>query len=115
VEEKGIGRSGDSATRAEEGGRRIGTEEHGGSRWTFNETDDFKAIRREGEVVGCRFRGGREEMWTARLLGWGAWRGGTSAYGRRPRWVAAALSREEDDEAGGPVNGPKDWVGWERC
>jgi hypothetical protein len=29
--------------------------------------------------------------------------------------VAAALSQEEDNEAGGPVNGPKDRVGWERC
>jgi hypothetical protein len=29
--------------------------------------------------------------------------------------VAAALSREEDDGAGGPINEPKDRVGWERC
>jgi hypothetical protein len=40
--------------------------------------------------------------------------GGTLAYGGRPRWVVAALSREEDDEGRGPVNGSKDQVGSER-
>jgi hypothetical protein len=42
-------------------------------RWTFNETDGFKTIRREGEAVGCRFGGKGEATWTARLLEWGTW------------------------------------------
>jgi hypothetical protein len=88
------------------GGRR-----YGGGRWTFSETDSFKAIRREGEVVGCRFGGGGEATRTAWLLGWGTRHGGRSASGEQPRWVVAALSREVDDGAGGPVNGPKDQVG----
>jgi hypothetical protein len=53
--------------------------------------------------------------WTAQLLGWGARRGDASAYGGQPRWVAAALSQEEDDGADGPLNGPKDRVGSECC
>jgi hypothetical protein len=62
-------------------------------------------------VVGSRFGGGGEATWIARLLRWGAQRGGTSACGEQPRWVAAALNREEDDMAGGLVNGPKDRLG----
>jgi hypothetical protein len=89
-------------------------EEHGGGRWTFNETDGFKAIRREGEAVGWRFGGGGEATWTTQLLGWGARRGGTSACGGRPRWVVAVLSREKDDGVRGPINGVKDQVCWER-
>jgi hypothetical protein len=49
------------------------------------------------------------------LLGSSSGAHGTSAFGGRPRWVAAALSREDDDEASGPVNGPKEHVGSERC
>jgi hypothetical protein len=98
-----------------EDGQRLGIEEHGGGRWTFNESDGFKVIRREGEVVRCRFGVGGEATRTTRLLGWGTRHGSASACGGRPRWVVAALSQEEDDGAGGPVNGPKDWVGWEHC
>jgi hypothetical protein len=111
MEGKGIGWSGDSATRVEEDRQRLNTEEHGGGEWTFNENDGFKAIRREGEAVGCQFGGGGEATWTTRLLGWGARCGSTSACGGRPLWVAAVLSREEEEGVGGPVNGPKDRVG----
>jgi hypothetical protein len=87
---------------------------YGGGRWTFNETDGFKAITREGEAVVCRFGGGGEATQTTWLLRWGTRRGGASASGAQPRWVATVLSQEEDDRAGGPINGPKDQVGWER-
>jgi hypothetical protein len=63
-------------------------------------------------VVGCRFGGGGEVTQTTQLLRWGTWCGGASTGGRQPRWVAAALRREEDDGAGGPVNSQKTrWVG----
>jgi hypothetical protein len=74
-----------------------------------------KVIRREGEEVECRFSGGEEAAWTAWLLRSGTRCGGASTSGRQPRWVAATLSREEDDGAGGLVNGPKDQLGYERC
>jgi hypothetical protein len=36
---------------------------YGGGLCTFNETNGFKAILREGELVGCWFGGGGEAAW----------------------------------------------------
>jgi hypothetical protein len=76
----------------------VGASRGGDGRWgAFN---GFRYGRQRDS--GCRFRGGGEATWTARLLGWGAWHGGAPTCGGQPRWVAAVLSQEEDDGADGP-------------